>query len=50
MSQNSDRDDHVCPECAQGKHRNCTGTAWCFRDDVPTVCACLVCELDGNAS
>jgi hypothetical protein len=41
--------DHVCPECKTGKHRNCDGTSWCFRDDVPAECSCLTCEW-GRAS
>ena len=31
---------HVCPECAAGKHGNCDGGAWCLVDDGPTPCSC----------
>lgn len=44
------RDDHVCPECRAGAHKNCDGSAWCFEDDRPTECACVVCELGGGAA
>jgi hypothetical protein len=30
----------VCPECTQGKHGNCDGTAWDNETDAPTHCAC----------
>lgn len=30
----------ICPECAQGKHRNCDGTAWNDRTDLPDTCEC----------
>lgn len=30
----------ICPECAQGKHRNCDGTAWDDQADERTTCAC----------
>lgn len=30
----------VCPECAQGKHVNCTGDAWDYGADEPTACDC----------
>lgn len=29
-----------CPECAQGKHVNCTGTALDERTDELVVCRC----------
>lgn len=34
-------DTHVCPECRDGKHRNCEGTAWSDETDSPTSCACV---------
>lgn len=30
----------VCPECRDGKHANCDGTAWDDHTDQPTHCAC----------
>lgn len=31
--------DHLCPECEQGKHANCTG--WAFDEhDNEVACAC----------
>lgn len=30
----------VCPECEQGKHRNCNGTAWDFDADELVPCGC----------
>lgn len=30
----------TCPECDQGKHGNCDGTAWDFAEDEPTICCC----------
>lgn len=30
----------VCPECAQGKHRNCDGNAWDPSLDELTGCTC----------
>lgn len=30
----------VCPECGQGKHRNCNGWAWDFDKDEKTQCQC----------
>lgn len=32
----------VCPECTQGKHANCDGTAWDDVNDVPVRCACEI--------
>jgi hypothetical protein len=32
--------DHICPECATGKHRNCDGTAWCDVLDAVVRCTC----------
>jgi hypothetical protein len=32
--------DHVCPECEQGKHPNCSGDAWCDACDGMAVCPC----------
>lgn len=29
-----------CPECAQGKHGNCDGTAWDDESDGEAVCPC----------
>lgn len=33
-------DSWVCPECDQGKHRNCNGTAWDFDADELVACGC----------
>lgn len=30
----------LCPECQQGKHFNCDGTAWDERTDARTECEC----------
>jgi hypothetical protein len=30
----------TCPECEQGKHRNCDGTAWNNHADDVDACAC----------
>lgn len=30
----------VCPECAQGKHPNCVGSAWDDTLDAPVPCGC----------
>lgn len=30
----------MCPECQQGKHGNCDGTAWDNHQDEPAPCAC----------
>jgi len=32
----------ACPDCEQGKHRNCTGQAWDNDADAPTVCPCTL--------
>lgn len=32
--------DQVCPECAQGKHRNCTGWAIYEATDTLADCTC----------
>jgi len=32
----------ACPECEQGKHINCDGTAWDYEYDVPVRCACEI--------
>lgn len=29
-----------CPECAQGKHGNCDGSAWCRSHDALELCPC----------
>lgn len=34
----------VCPECRDGKHGNCDGTAWDDHEDAPASCSCLTCE------
>ena len=34
----------VCPECRNGKHGNCDGTAWDDHEDAPASCSCLPCE------
>lgn len=31
---------HIAPDCADGKHRACTGHAWCFIEDTPSTCDC----------
>jgi hypothetical protein len=36
----SQDDDHLCPECAAGKHGNCDGTAWCWVQDRAVPCLC----------
>jgi hypothetical protein len=33
-------EDHMCPECQQGKHQNCDGLAWDFEIDKLTHCDC----------
>lgn len=40
-------DDHVCPECHSGKHQNCDGIAWCFKDNDEIPC---ICAADGSHS
>lgn len=30
----------ICPECRDGKHINCDGTAWCDVIDFPAPCEC----------
>lgn len=30
----------VCPECEQGKHSNCDGTAWDNEADAVVACGC----------
>lgn len=30
----------ACPDCEQGKCRNCTGEAWCNEHDAPARCPC----------
>jgi hypothetical protein len=32
--------DPICPECEQGKCRNCSGDAWDHERDEPTACTC----------
>jgi hypothetical protein len=32
----------ICPECAAGKHINCTGEAWDNEADAPTECECVL--------
>lgn len=32
--------DPICPECRDGKHRNCDGDAWCDEHDKLAECAC----------
>lgn len=31
----------TCPECVQGKHGNCDGTAWDDERDCLTICSCM---------
>ena len=31
---------HISPDCEVGKHRACTGMAWCFIEDAATSCTC----------
>ncbi len=38
----------LCPECKQGKHANCDGTAWDKEVDAPTKCGCTFCGSDGR--
>lgn len=33
-------DETACPECRNGKHRNCDSTAWDFSTDVGVACEC----------
>jgi hypothetical protein len=33
-------DDHLGPDCRDGKHRACTGGAWCMTADRPVPCVC----------
>jgi hypothetical protein len=36
-------DQHLNPDCRDGKHRNCAGdkkSAWCVIEDAPTECEC----------
>lgn len=35
--------DQICPECRQGKHRNCDGLAWDFDIDKMVDCRCPHC-------
>jgi len=38
-----ERDDYeprACPDCEQGKHRNCTDTAWDNEMDMLVPCPC----------
>lgn len=37
----------ICPECRDGKHSNCDGSAWDHRQDSETVCIC-VCDAGMN--
>lgn len=30
----------ICPECTQGKHHNCDGTAWDHDRDELAACRC----------
>lgn len=30
----------ICPECAQGKHKNCDGTAYDMESDEVVICQC----------
>lgn len=30
----------LCPECVQGKHRNCDGRTWDFDNDDYRACEC----------
>lgn len=40
--------DHIQinPECAAGKHSNCSGTGWDLHQDEPTGCPCH-CHTEG---
>lgn len=38
--------DFICPECAQGKHGNCDGTAWDNQADVGVPCDCAEVQHD----
>jgi hypothetical protein len=33
-------DDHLAPDCRDGKHRACRGDAWCGIADLPVPCDC----------
>lgn len=39
--------DTACPECRDGKHRNCDGTAWDDATDALTACACAALPSHG---
>jgi hypothetical protein len=38
----------ICPECAQGKHRNCDGTSWNEVLDSPDTCECELAECSAG--
>jgi hypothetical protein len=33
-------DGPVCPDCRDGKHKACVGSAWDNDEDQPAVCSC----------
>jgi len=35
-----DEEPRACPDCEQGKHRNCTDTAWDNEMDMLVPCPC----------
>ena len=35
----------TCPECKQGKHSNCDGSAYDMTNDAIVVCDCTVCDM-----
>lgn len=37
---NVERDDHLNPDCRDGKHKACAGDAWCMVTDEPSTCSC----------
>lgn len=42
------RDDAVCPECREGKHRNCNGDAWSNVLDEVVSCNCRTLGRHGD--
>jgi len=43
------RDDHLNPDCRDGKHPACNGDAWCDVDDEPAGCDCA-CHAESGAA
>lgn len=52
MSVSADRtwpDDHLSPDCRDGKHGACRGDAWCLLVDGEHPCDCS-CHVEAAAS